>query len=729
MTIARVAIDVPVDTLFDYLAGPAAVADIGRRVLVPFGRRQVVGVLLELVSAAQVPAARLRPVIRVFHDMPPLDSSLLRLLRFCARYYHHPFGAVMLGALPTRLRRTRSLADAAPTAYRLTLRGQELAQLSLTGRPSSKRRLFEALLVQDALPRDAIQELGTSARAALNALVEDGSVEPVSEVPSGTGGCFATEVSARFQLTVEQKSAVQTLLSESEGFRVWLVHGATGSGKTEVYLRAIADALGRRLQALLLVPEINLTPQLEELLRHRLPAARIASLHSRLAEVERARYWLAAQRGDADIVVGTRLAVFTPLPRLGLIVVDEEQDASFKQQEGLRYSARDMAIVRGKQLGIPVIIGSATPALETYAKALAGRYRALRLHDRPSGHFPVLRLVDTARDTLKEGVSATLQHAISDRLQQGEQCLVFLNRRGYAPVLFCRACRWLAECPRCSARLVVHLRDRKLACHYCGHQRRIPATCPTCGNQDLTPVGQGTQRVESFLESHFPGARVLRVDRDSTGRRRAWESMRASISEQRVDILVGTQMLAKGHDFPRLTMVGVLNSDAALFSTDFRASERLFSQLMQVAGRAGRRALPGEVLIQTEFPDHPLYQAVVAQDYDGHAHTLLAERRAAGFPPFSHQALLRAEAAKMEAALDFLKRAATLARRMDSQVLVYDPVPAPKARLAGVERGQLLVQSPARSRLQAFLDSWYQHLGALAGRRIRWSLDVDPVDL
>jgi primosomal protein N' (replication factor Y) len=489
------------------------------------------------------------------------------------------------------------------------------------------------------------------------------------------------------------------------------------------------QVLARGGQVLYLVPEINLTPQLEAFVRSRACAARLVSLHSGLADGARARNWAVAQRGDADIVLGTRLAVFTPLPRLGLIVVDEEHDASFKQQEGLRYNARDVAIMCAKQKSVPVLLGSATPALESYAQAQSGRYGLLRLAARASGSMPGIELVDTSREPLTEGISGRALAAITQRIGRAEQTLIFINRRGYAPVLHCRACHWIAGCPRCSARLVVHLRDRKLVCHLCGYGERPPTACPVCGNQDLVPVGQGTQRVESFLAGTFPEARVLRVDRDTTRARHAWSDMRAEITGDRVDLLVGTQMLAKGHDFPKLTLVVVLNADNALFSCDFRAAERLFAQLMQVSGRAGRATLPGEVLVQTAFPQHPVYQALLAQDYEGFARSQLAERRQAGFPPFAHQALLRAEAPARERAFDFLERAAAGGRALGLPVQIYDPVEAMRPRVAGRERAQLLVQSPARPQLQAFLDAWWPSLGALAGRAVRWSLDVDPLDL
>jgi primosomal protein N' (replication factor Y) len=478
----------------------------------------------------------------------------------------------------------------------------------------------------------------------------------------------------------------------------------------------------------LLVPEIALTPQLEALVAARFPGTRTASLHSGLNEGERHAHWLAAHAGRARIVLGTRLAVFTPMPELGLVVVDEEHDASFKQAEGFRYSARDLAVVRAQQRGVPVVLGSATPALETYYNAVSGRYGLLTLTQRIGAATPAIECLDTRKEQLADGLSARLLGALRESHARGEQSLVFINRRGYAPVLLCRSCGWISGCRRCSAQLVLHLGDRELRCHHCGHQEPLPAACPQCGNQDLAPVGQGTQRVEAALSGLLPRARVLRIDRDSIRRRHAWPAMRGQIQRREVDVLVGTQILAKGHDFPHLNLVGVLNADSLLYSADFRAPEHLFALLTQVAGRAGRGATQGTVLIQTEFPDHPLYQALKRHDYRAFATSLLEERRQAGFPPFFHQALLRAEAPRLAAALEFLTAAARGARGIIPQVAIYDPVPAAMPRRAGRERAQLLVQSESRPHLQQFLHGWYRLLAEQRSTRARWSLDVDPFE-
>ncbi|MBL8487656.1 MAG: primosomal protein N' [Rhodocyclaceae bacterium] len=533
------------------------------------------------------------------------------------------------------------------------------------------------------------------------------------------------------ELLPEQAAAVAAI-GEGRGFRTYLLHGITGSGKTEVYLRAIAQVLQGGGQALMLVPEIALTPQLIGRVSARFPDAHVVTAHSGIPEAARGWGFLDALEGRADIVLGTRLAVFMPLPRLRLIVVDEEHDPSFKQQEGLRYSARDVAVVRAKQLDIPIVLGSATPSLESFHHAAGGRYRLLELQRRAvAERLPAVATVDTRRKKLRDGLSEALIDALADTLARGEQSLVFLNRRGYAPVLACPACGWISRCRRCAANLVVHLADRRLRCHHCGLEAPIPRHCPDCGNQDIQPFGRGTQRLESFLADRFPEARILRIDRDSASTPGRWQALLDTIHEGGADILVGTQMLAKGHDFPRLTLVGVVGADAALFAADFRAPERLFSQLMQVGGRSGRAALPGRVLIQTEYPDHPLYRALAGHDYGGFARGQLEERRAAGFPPFSHQCLLRAEARDMAQALAFLAEARRAGEGLAGEAVgLYDPVPMRLARLMNLERAQLLVESASRPALQAFLAGWSASLHARkAPAGLRWHLDVDPQEL
>ena len=534
--------------------------------------------------------------------------------------------------------------------------------------------------------------------------------------------------SSKPRLLPEQQAAVDSIFA-AHGVETFLLHGITGSGKTEVYLHAIDALLQMGKQALMLVPEIALTPQLEQRVAARFPNAHIVSAHSSIGDAARSRAFLDALEGRADIVLGTRLAVFMPLPRLGLIVIDEEHDSSFKQQEGLRYSARDVAIFRAKQMNVPVVLGSATPALETFHHARTGRYRLLELSQRAVAEsLPTVITVDTRREKLQDGMSQALIDAIATRLERREQSLIFLNRRGYAPVLACPACGWISHCRRCAANLVLHLADKHLRCHHCGFEATIPHHCPDCGNLDIHPFGRGTQRLEQSLGEHFPSARILRADSDSVGSPKKWRELLDTIHAGEADILVGTQMLAKGHDFTKLTLVGVVGADAALFAADFRAPERLFSQLMQVGGRSGRAELHGEVLIQTEYPEHPLYRALADHDYARFAAAQLKEREQAGFPPYTHQAMLRADAPGMEQAMAFLDQARNLANAAP-EINVYDPVPMRLSRLANRERAQLLVESPNRPLLQNFLAAWATKIRALKSPRdLRWHVDVDPME-
>jgi primosomal protein N' (replication factor Y) len=661
MRVLRVALEVPVAKLFDYLCDASVPAEVGDRVIVPFGSRQRVGVVVEAVDGSNIASARLKEVTRVLEGAPRLPADWLEQMRFLAAYYQRPFGETVAGALPPRLRSLKALPKRKPTA------GDD------QGAP--------AHFVAGPVPNDA------------------------------------------------QRQAIDRIRAAFGTFRPFLLHGITGSGKTEVYLRLIAEVTARQQQALVLVPEIGLTPQLEARFRHAFPQARIAVLHSALEDTARTHAWLDAARGEAQIVLGTRLAVLTPMPRLGLVAVDEEHDPSFKQQEGLRYSARDAAIQRAKLAGCPVVLGSATPSLETWQNARAGRYELLQLPERavPGAKLPTVRLVDLRIESAEHGLAPSVIEAMRARLARGEQSLVFINRRGYAPVLACDACGWAAGCGRCSARLVLHSADRRLRCHHCGAEEAVPRACPTCGNVDLRPHGRGTQRIEEALAGIFPDARILRIDRDSARKRGDLARTLAGVTRGEGDILVGTQLLAKGHDFPNLTLVVVLNADSALLSTDYRSAERLFATLQQVGGRSGRREQPGEVLVQTRFPGHAMYQALLRHDFSGFAAAQLAEREAAGFPPFVFEAALRAEAKKLADTMAFLKAAARLVPVPES-VSIYDPVPHVITRRAGYERAQLVVQSRSRPALQAFLAAWNAALPAAAPHAIRWHLDVDPIE-
>lgn len=722
---AKVALDTPLDRMFDYLAPDATSEDIGRRVEAPFGNRTLVGVLLALSNQTEVAQENLKPLHAIDRTSPPLPPDLLDLARFVADYYHHPLGAVLATMLPPALRRTEQRTRPAKatltTVYRLTDLGRD-AVAQVPAHHTARKKLAERLLNGEL----ATQGLAASERTLLRDWLGQGWITPAGMAADAA----ATE--AEPQLTDEQTAVLSTLRDAGDRFHAGLLHGVTGSGKTEVYLQRVADMLEHGRQVLVLVPEIHLTPQLMARFASRFPGRKLIGLHSNLAEGERRTAWLQALQGQADIVLGTRLAIFTPLPRLGLIIVDEEHDNAYKQMDGMRYSARDVAVWRARERNIPVLLGSATPALESWRNAREGRYRLLSLTRRAHAQavLPQIRLIDSRTDRPKQGLTGALQQALAERLQRGEQSLVFINRRGYAPTLLCNGCGHVFPCPRCSAHLVLHRSQAgyRLVCHHCGYIARPPEVCPECGNLDLRPAGQGTQRVEETLAEQFPAARILRIDRDTAARKGAFAAMREQVEAREVDILVGTQIVAKGHDFPHLTLVGVIGADLALVSPDFRASERLFAQLMQVAGRAGRAQHPGEVLIQTAYPRHPLYQSVLRHDYVGFAESALRERRGADFPPYVSQALLRAEAKDEEAALGFLLAAREVGSGLNAGILLFDPVAALMARVANRHRLQLLVQGGARQRLQLFLKHWLPLLAALPARGVKWSLDVDPMD-
>jgi primosomal protein N' (replication factor Y) len=746
MAFLRVALDVPIPELFDYKfearAGWPALEDcLGRRVVVPFGRKNLVGVVLEIAAESQIDPAKLKAVREVLVDTPPLPAQWLQLLRFCASYYQHPLGAAALAALPGRFKVTQAFDPLLWT--RLQWAGSD----PVFPKREKVKALLAASLALAARPGPDVPvqvfgaDLAHASPKAIEYLAQWLREGQVKEAPTPV-----LRVADAPVLNAEQHAAADAVVAAlalsaeggdkaGKGYTPFLLHGVTGSGKTEVYLHITAQALARGRQALIMVPEINLTPRLLENFTRRFPASRVVTLHSALTESERLHHWLLAHTGAADIVLGTRLAILSSMPRLGLIVVDEEHDPSFKQQEGMRYSARDLAVFRAKNENVPVVLGSATPALESYAHALSGRYTRLSIKGRavPEAVLPKVSLIDLNFTPLQDGLSAPVRAAIEERLKRGEQSLVFLNRRGFAPVLSCAACGWIGACERCTAYLVLHRKrgmrtGGKLVCHHCGWEEPVPEACPTCGNIDIHAYGQGTQRLEATIAESYPEARVLRIDRDSTSRKGEAEALLGQAHAGEVDILVGTQMLAKGHDFKNLTLVAAMNVDTALFSADFRASERLFAQLMQVAGRAGRAEKPGEVLIQTRKPEHPLFAALIAGDYDRFAKKLLEERQGAALPPAAFQAMLRVEAAKLEIALGFLKDAAACDIPHEG-VMLYDPVPMNLTRLMNVERAQLMVESPSRPALQNFLTRWVAWLYESAPRSVRWHVEVDPLEI
>ncbi|MBO9716999.1 MAG: primosomal protein N' [Pseudoxanthomonas sp.] len=726
----QIALPVPLPRLFDYFppAGTAATdALVGHRVRVPFGNRELAGVVVG--TGATTAGMELRQAHALPDPEPLFSGELLDSLRWLARYTHAPPGEVFATALPAALRAGDALPDTHAWAWTLSEAGTTgLAGLRRNTRP---RRLAE-LLQEGAKDEDSLDSLQDGWREAARALARRGFAERVA-IPAVAGQAAAPQPGPA--PNAEQQAAIDALAAAG-GFRPFLLEGVTGSGKTEVYLHAIADCLARGRQALVMVPEIGLTPQTLARFRARLGVP-VHALHSGLNDNERARVWTAAWRGEARLIVGTRSAVFTPLPEAGLIVVDEEHDASYKQQDGIRYHARDFALVRAKALDVPVLLGSATPSLETLHNASAGRYAHLRLRKRAGeAKPPAVRILDVRKRPLQAGLAPEVLEMIGAALRDGGQVLVFKNRRGYAPVLLCHDCGWSAQCPRCSTPvqstpLTVHAGGGKLVCHHCGHRQTRPLACPDCASLALQPQGIGTERLEELLAERFADWPVLRIDRGTTARRDGLAKLLAELGE-RPGILVGTQILAKGHDLPNLTRVVVVGVDEGLFSSDFRAGEKLAQLLIQVAGRAGRAQRPGEVWWQTHHPDHRLLHDLINGGYDAFARDELAQREAAGFPPFAHLALLRAEAQQAETADAFLRAAReVLAGAMvQSPVELHGPLTAPMSRRAGLYRMQLLLSSATRPALHVLLDAALPVIHALPeARRTRWSLDVDPVDL
>ena len=739
-TILNIALDVPLNRTFDYLSGDfdARVGNrvqVGSRVIVPFAGRNLVGVVIAISETSDYPVEKLKAVSHVFDDVV-FDSNTFKLLKFCADYYHYPFGQALISALPLRLRQLK------PAVSRKTFTYSLLPNADLTQIPAKKvvlHRIVEALKASTVLASGDAALISPGWRKAMLELKNMGLVSE-HEVLAVKASMPSSTVEP--QLNDEQITAVKQMLALTNTFKPWLLHGITGSGKTEVYIQILRQILqeknaqGIGSQVLVLVPEINLTPQLEARFRSRLSQYPLVTLHSNLSESERLQNWLAASTGDAKIVIGTRLSVFTPMPYLKMLIMDEEHDSSYKQQDGMRYHARDVAIMRAKQLNIPIVLGSATPSLESWANsknqnAQKQAYGLLSLRERAveNSVLPKIFCIDTAKSPTENGLSPLLINALRERLKLKEQSLLFINRRGYAPVLHCNACQWVAPCMRCSARLVVHLSQKRLKCHHCGHEQKIPLQCPSCGNPDLYPTGQATQRLEQTLQTLLPSARIARVDRDSMRSKDALMEVLTQVHHQEIDILVGTQMLAKGHDFPNLTLVGVIDTDSALYSPDFRSSERLFAQLMQVAGRAGRSEKSGEVLIQTAFPQHALFDALRTQDYVRFADALLVERQKMQFPPASFFALLRAESNNFSEVETFLHLARNAARNTNTEVMVYDVVRPQMERLKGMERGQLLLQADSRVALQRLLKMWIPQIkGFLLANKVRWHLDIDPLD-
>ena len=691
----------------------------GTRVLVPFRNKTVVGIVWETDIAPDMDAARILSVQTTFSDEPPLPESWRDLLSFTSRYYHYPTGQAVFAALPRGLKETRAVEmPQPPLFYALNEAGR--AQTPPPARFNKKAALWDALL-SGGMTMAALKQVNAQAAKLIEDWAELGWIET-------TEAAKPVLRSSEFQLNADQQRASDEIQTTFGSFQPFLLYGITGSGKTEVYFDAMAKVLAQGRQVLFLLPEINLTPQLLKRVENRFADVPTAVLHSQMAAGKRTQDYLRAMLGQAKLVIGTRLAVFTPMDDVGLIVVDEEHDGSFKQDNELRYHARDLAVWRAKQSGCPVVLGSATPSLESWHKAQSGAYRLLQLTERAhtAAQLPQVDILNVGRLKLDNGFSPQALQLLKQNFEAGGMSLVYLNRRGFAPALFCGDCGHTFGCPNCSAKMVLHQRVRQLRCHHCDHREPIPFKCPDCGNQDLTAVGHGTQRVEETLRAFLPKAAVVRVDRDSTAHKNDWADLYRRIADNEIDILVGTQMLAKGHDFARLNLVIVLNADGSLYSADFRAPERLFAELMQVSGRAGRADKPGKVLIQTQLPEHPVFAAVKAQDYAVFAENELNERQMFAMPPFGFQTAIRADAPRVADAMEFLNAAKeTLAPLLPESVSQFGAAPMLMVRLAERERAQIFLESTSRQDLHRAVSLWVQVLQQNRDGKIRWSVDVD----
>jgi primosomal protein N' (replication factor Y) len=728
--ILQVALDTPLRRVFDYLppdefdATPAA----GMRVRVPFGRQKLVGVITAVVSQSQIAPSKLRAALEILDERAVLDPVTFELLQWAADYYHHPVGEVFAAALPVSLRQGLPAIETRER-WSLTELGSGEWRQPTDKRAPQQRALLQWIGERGAVSADEVSEDFKSTH--LKSLAKRGWISAITSPAEPQTPLEAVDLAPNeLALTPAQAEAVKAILSSLSKFAVHLLYGVTGSGKTEVYLRAISAAIAADGQALVLVPEIALTPQLVDRFRRRFSAG-VVALHSALSDAERRDAWRAAHSGRARIVIGTRSAIFTSMPRLALVVVDEEHDPSYKQQEGFRYSARDLAVMRARGAGVPVILGSATPSLETLENALSGRYAKHLLPQRPgAAQPPRMLLVDLRRHAAEQGVSTPALQAIGQHLKAGGQVIVFLNRRGYAPSLFCNSCGWIAPCAHCDARMTLHRRAQQLRCHHCGAHAEIPSVCGQC-RQALLPVGQGTERVEETLSRFFPEAPLARLDRDTASARGAVEGVLERVHSGEARILVGTQMLTKGHHFPDVSLVVILDADQGLFASDFRATERLAQTITQVAGRAGRESRPGEVIIQTEFPEHPLLTRLIADGYESFAASALEERREASWPPYSRLAMLRGEL-KDRARLDeWLRAAAHVGWGLnEAGVRILGPASALLARRADYFRAHLLVETAARATLQRFLSRWLPLVENLpGGQGLRWSIDVDPLEV
>lgn len=721
----RIAVNVPLsDGLLTY--SHSEPLPPGTRVLVPFRNKTVVGIVWETDIAPDMDTARILSVQTAFVEEKPLPQSWRDLLTFTSRYYHYPTGQAVFAALPQGLKETRAVEmPQPPLFYALNEAGR--VQTPPPTRFNKKVALWDALL-SGGMTMAALKQVNAQAAKLIEDWAEQGWIETTEAAKPILRPYHGQASHSKFVLNADQQKASDEIQTAFGKFQPFLLYGITGSGKTEVYFDAMAKVLAQGRQVLFLLPEINLTPQLLKRVENRFADVPTAVLHSQMAAGKRTQDYLRAMLGQAKLVIGTRLAVFTPMDDVGLIVVDEEHDGSFKQDNELRYHARDLAVWRAKQSSCPIILGSATPSLESWHKAQSGAYRLLQLTERAhtAAQLPQVEILNVGRLKLDNGFSPQALQLLKQNFEAGGMSLVYLNRRGFAPALFCGDCGHTFGCPNCSAKMVLHQRARQLRCHHCDHREPIPFKCPDCGNQDLTAVGHGTQRVEETLRAFLPKAAVVRVDRDSTAHKNDWADLYRRIADNEIDILVGTQMLAKGHDFARLNLVIVLNADGSLYSADFRAPERLFAELMQVSGRAGRADKPGKVLIQTQLPEHPVFAAVKAQDYAVFVENELNERQMFAMPPFGFQTAVRADAPRVADAMEFLNAAKeTLAPLLPASVSQFGAAPMLMVRLAERERAQIFLESTSRQDLHRAVSLWVQVLQQNRDGKIRWSVDVD----
>ncbi len=733
MALARVVLPMSKRRSFDYTVGSDQAAETGSRVVIPFGHATRVGIVVDHPAKSPIQASKLRPIESVLDDGPVVDQELMAALKWVARYYHQPLAEVIWTALPDAVCTGRSIKPKLPLGCRLTAEGRLLSPTDFV-RAKVQRKIFELLAAQTGpVPIDAFEPAGASWRSALKAMREKGWVaveDLIENLPPAAGAAGLIE-----SLTEEQRQAADEIIGALGGYKSFLLYGVTGSGKTEVYLHAACKVIERGAQVLLLVPEINLTPQVLDRVGKALKA-RAYAYHSGMPKTLRHRTWWMARTGHAQIVVGTRSASLLSFKNLGLVVLDEEHDGSFKQQEGVRYHARKVAVRRAMALRIPIVLGSATPSLEAIHAAREGRVSALELTKRATKvAMPAVRIIDLNNVQVVDGLSVPLIKAIERRLEQQEQALVFINRRGFAPVVFCWECKWFATCDHCDVKLIYHHTEGRLRCHQCGASGgQIPAVCPSCDSPSVELLGEGTQKIEGALKRRFAGARVLRIDSDST---KGYAKIQAALDRAQrgeADILVGTQMLAKGHNFPNVTLVGVLNADRGFYSIDFRAMEYLVQQVLQVAGRAGRIKRSGQVLIQSLYPESEVFGSVRAHDYMDFARHELVRRAEAQQPPYLHHALFRASSKKEGDPTQFLVAArGYLLGLLDSGrfdgVRVLDAVPSPIGRISDRYRVQLLTVGADAVTFSRFLEESVDHLEAMRKKSgLRWSIDVDPTD-